>query len=88
MKPDGFGDSEWQRISLGQALRSQRARRRWQQVLGVALLLAGYVCLAVPADTPGDWLLLRVAGGFLLLFAGFAVAIGPLVSAILGTDHE
>ena len=48
------------------------------------LLLVGYVCLAVPAETPSEWLLLRVVGGFVLLFVGFAVAIGPTVTALLG----
>jgi hypothetical protein len=40
--------------------------------------------LAVTADTDTGWLLVRVVGGFGLLFAGFAVAIGPLVASIFG----
>ncbi len=88
MKPDEPHDSEWQRFSVRHALRQRRLRRRWQQALGVLLLLAGYACLAVPASTAGEWLLLRVVGGFVLLFVGFAVAIGPLLSALLGTEHD
>lgn len=86
MPPD-FEDSPYTRTSLHRALRTRRLRRRWQQFAGILLLLAGYMCLAVSADTPSDWLLLRVAGGFGLLFAGFVVAIGPTVTAILG-DHD
>ena len=51
---------------------------------GLLLLLVGYVCLAVPAETSSEWLLLRVVGGFVLLFVGFSVAIGPTVTALLG----
>ncbi len=87
MSPQQADDGAGQDARLHQLLRLKRARRRWQQLLGVALLLAGYACLAAPAGTPGDWLLIRVAGGFVLLFVGFAVAIGPLMSALLGDDH-
>jgi len=54
---------------------------------GLLLLLAGYASLAVSADTASEWLLLRVVGGFVLLFVGFTVAIGPTVAALLG-DHD
>ena len=67
--------------------RRRRMCRRWQQVAGLLLLLAGYASLAVSADTASQWLLLRVVGGFVLLFVGFAVAIGPTVAALLG-DHD
>ena len=62
-------------------------RRRWQQLAGILMLLAGYMSLAVSADSATEWLLLRVVGGFVLLFVGFAVAIGPTVAALLG-DHD
>ena len=80
--PQDFQDSAYARTSLHQALRTRR-----QQVVGLLLLLAGYASLAVSADTASEWLLLRVVGGFVLLFVGFAVAIGPTVAALLG-DHD
>ncbi|HCE29273.1 MAG TPA: hypothetical protein DET46_11445 [Comamonadaceae bacterium] len=85
--PQDFEDSAYHRTSLHRALHARKLRRRWQQFAGILMLLAGYMCLAVSADTPSEWLLLRVAGGFGLLFAGFVVAIGPTVAAILG-DHD
>ncbi len=86
MPPD-FEDSAYARASLHRALKVRKQRRRWQQLIGVLLLLAGYASLAVSADTASEWLLLRVVGGFVLLFVGFSVAIGPTVAALLG-DHD
>ena len=86
MPPD-FEDSAYARASLHRALHTRKMRRRWQQAIGILLLLAGYMSLAVSSDTASEWLLLRVVGGFCLLFAGFVVAIGPTVAAILG-DHD
>jgi uncharacterized membrane protein HdeD (DUF308 family) len=83
MKSD-FEPSEFARSTFGQLAKRKKARRRGQQILGVLMLLAGYMCLAVTADTATDWLLLRVVGGFGLLFAGFAVAIDPIISSIFG----
>ena len=85
--PQDFEDSAYTRASLHRALRTRKQRRRWQQVVGLLLLLAGYASLAVSADTASEWLLLRVVGGFVLLFVGFTVAIGPIVAALLG-DHD
>ena len=86
--PQDFQDSAYARTSLHRALRTRKQRRRWQQVVGLLLLLlAGYASLAVSADTASEWLLLRVVGGFVLLFVGFTVAIGPTVAALLG-DHD
>ena len=68
-------------------LRTRAARRRTQQLVGLLLLMAGYICLAIHSDSASDWLLLRVAAGFMLLFAGFAVAIGPTVSSLL-SGHD
>ncbi len=86
MPPD-FEDSAYARASLHRALKVRKQRRRWQQLIGILLLLAGYASLAVSADTASEWLLLRVVGGFVLLFVGFFVAIGPTVAALLG-DHD
>ena len=61
---------------------ARKQRRRWQQVVGLLLLLAGYASLAVSADTASEWLLLR-GRGFVLLFVGFAVAIVSPVAALL-----
>lgn len=85
--PQDFEDSAYARAALHRALRTRKMRRRWQQLVGILLLLAGYMSLAVSVDTASEWLLLRVVGGFCLLFAGFVVAIGPTVAAILG-DHD
>ena len=85
--PQDFEDSAYTRASRHRALRARKQRRRWQQVVGLLLLLAGYASLAVSADTASEWLLLRVVGGFVLLFVGFTVAIGPTVAALLG-DHD
>ena len=85
--PQDFQDSAYAGTSLHCALRTRKQRRRWQQVVGLLLLLAGYASLAVSADTASEWLLLRVVGGFVLLFVGFTVAIGPTVAALLG-DHD
>lgn len=82
-----FEDSAYARAARQRALRKQKLRKRWQQTAGIALLMAGYACLAVPADTASSWLMLRVVGGFVLLFAGFVVAIGPTVSALMG-NHD
>ena len=43
--------------------------------------------LALEIISATEWLLLRVVGGFVLLFVGFAVAIGPTVAGLLG-DHD
>lgn len=85
--PQDFEDSAYARASLHRALHSRKMRRRWQQAIGILLLLAGYVSLAVSADSATEWLLLRVVGGFALLFVGFAVAIGPTVAGLLG-NHD
>ncbi len=81
-----FEDSAYARAALQRALGTQKTRRRWQQLAGIVLLLAGYACLAVPAETPYEWLMLRVVCGFGLLFAGFVVAIEPTVTALIGDD--
>lgn len=63
----------------------QRVRRgRLNALLGIALLLCGYALLAIDPDTPQDWVLLRVATGFGLLFIGFALAILPWLHRISG----
>ena len=85
--PQDFEDSAYARASLHRALHVRKMRRRWQQLVGILLLLAGYMSLAVSGDSATEWLLLRVVGGFVLLFVGFAVAIGPTVAALLG-DHD
>lgn len=85
--PQDFEDSAYARVSLHRALHARKMRRRWQQLVGILLLLAGYMSLAVSADSATEWLLLRVVGGFVLLFVGFAVAIGPTVAGLLG-DHD
>ena len=85
--PQDFEDSAYARASLHRALHVRKMRRRWQQLVGILLLLAGYMSLAVSGDSATEWLLLRVVGGFVLLFVGFAVAIGPTVAGLLG-DHD
>ena len=82
--PQDFEDSAYARASLHRALHVRKMRRRWQQLVGILLLLAGYMSLAVSGDSATEWLLLRVVGGFVLLFVGFVVAIGPTVAGLLG----
>ena len=51
-----FEDSAYARAAMQRALKTQKTRRRWQQLAGVVLLLLGYACLAVPAGWGWDWL--------------------------------
>ena len=62
-------------------------RRRWQQLVGILLLLAGHMSPAVSADSATEWLLLRVVGGFVLLFVGFAVPLAHGWPVFAG-DHD
>lgn len=86
MKPD-FNTTDFAETTFGQVAKRRKSRRRGQQVVGILMLMAGYMSLAVTADTDSGWLLIRVVGGFGLLFAGFGVAIGPVVASIFG-DHD
>lgn len=67
LMPTDFDDSAHLRDRQARSLRSRAARKRMQQVVGLMLLLVGYVCLAVPAETPSEWLLLRVVLELLLV---------------------
>ena len=67
--------------------RKARARRRIKEVIGVLILLSGYALLAVSPDTPSDWLLFRVIGGFVALLLGFGLAILPIVARAVGGDE-
>ncbi|MDO9200030.1 MAG: hypothetical protein Q8K87_16540 [Hydrogenophaga sp.] len=87
MKSD-FHQTDFAETTFGQVAKRRKSKRRGQQIAGVLMLMAGYMSLAVTADTDSGWLLIRVVGGFALLFAGFAVAIGPLISSILGTHDQ
>lgn len=60
----------------------RKSKRRGQQLLGILMLMLGYMSLAVTADTDTMWLLFRVVAGFALLFVGFALAIGPIIASI------
>lgn len=62
--------------------RRNALRERGMQYLGGALLLSGYALLAVSPETPTEWVLLRVAFGFGLLFGGFGLAIMPWLSRV------
>ena len=62
--------------------RRKSLRDRSMVYVGIGLLLAGYALLAVSPDTPTEWVLLRVSGGFALLFTGFGLAIVPWLSRI------
>lgn len=83
----GRHNTDFSETTFGQVAKRRKSKRRGKQLVGLLMLAAGYMCLAVTADTASMWLLVRVVGGFVLLFAGFAVAIGPLIASILG-DHE
>lgn len=56
-------------------------------VFGLCLLLVGYTLLAVTPDTPSDWVLIRVAAGFALLFIGFGLAILPWLTRKIDDDQ-
>lgn len=62
--------------------RRQAMRARGLQLLGIGLLLAGYAVLAVSPETPSEWVLVRVAAGFGLLFFGFGLAVMPWLSRV------
>lgn len=64
-----------------------RSRQRVMELIGLLILLSGYALLAVSPDTPSDWLLIRVAGGFAALFAGFGLAIMPILTRVTGGDE-
>lgn len=76
-------------LAVRSRIKRQRERRqRAQQVIGVLLLLAGYASLAVSPDTPSDRVLLRVAAGFGLLLAGFALAILPILTRFSRSNDD
>lgn len=85
-KPGEF-NTDFAETPFGLVARRRSAKRRVQKWVGILMLMSGYMSLAVSADTASDWLLIRVVGGFALLFTGFAVAISPIVASILG-DHD
>ncbi|MEN9844564.1 MAG: hypothetical protein RLZZ612_2393 [Pseudomonadota bacterium] len=82
-----FGDSIQTESRFQYALARKKTRQRWQRAVGVLMLLAGYMSLAITPDVASEWLLVRIVVGFGLLFGGFAVSIGPWVAAIFG-DHD
>ncbi len=61
--------------------------RRIRSVAGLASLFLGYALLAVSPDTPADWLVARVVLGFVCLFAGFVLAVVPLLNRSVGDDR-
>jgi len=83
----GYTQTDFAETPFGLVARRRSAKRRVQKWVGILMLMSGYMSLAVSADTASDWLLIRVVGGFALLFTGFAVAISPIVASILG-DHD
>lgn len=83
----GAHNTDFAETTFGLVAKRRNTKRRVQKWLGILMLLCGYMSLAVSADTASDWLLIRVVGGFALLFTGFAVAISPIVASILG-DHD
>lgn len=82
-----FGNSTQAEIRFQHALARRKARKRMQRMVGILMLLAGYMSLAISPDTATEWLLVRIVIGFGLLFGGFAVSIGPWVAAVFG-DHD
>ena len=83
----GRHDVDFAETTFGQVAKRRKSKRRGQPLIGILMLMLGYMSLAVTADTDTGWLLFRVVAGFALLFAGFAVAIGPLIASIFG-DHD
>jgi hypothetical protein len=66
--------------------RARSIRKRVTIAIGLLILMAGYALLAVSPDTASEWVLVRVFGGFALLFIGFSVAVLPLLSRLSGGD--
>jgi uncharacterized membrane protein len=62
-------------------------RRRFKEMLGLLILLAGYLLLAVSPDTPSDWVAARVVVGFFALFAGFGLAILPILTRLTSVEE-
>lgn len=83
----GRQGADFAETAFGQAAKRRKSKQRGRQLVGVLMLAAGYMSLAVTADATSVWLLVRVVGGFALLFVGFAVLIGPFIASIFG-DHE
>ncbi|NDP40266.1 MAG: hypothetical protein GZ093_16220 [Rhodoferax sp.] len=79
-----MGDTNFDQLRT--RYRARTTRRRLTIIIGLLLLLAGYALLAVSPDTPSEWVLLRVAAGFGLLFVGFGVAVLPILTRITGGD--
>ncbi len=79
MKPD-FEHTEFAETSFAPTARQRKPKRRGRLVLGVLLLLAGYMSLAVTVDADTGWLWLRVLTGFVLLAGGLVLLIAPLAS--------
>jgi hypothetical protein len=79
-----FNDREDSMLTRREA---KASRRRLKSILGFFLLLAGYALLAISPDTPGEWVLIRVAVGFGLLFIGFGFAIMPWIARISGGEE-
>lgn len=71
-----------------QARRHRRkvVRQRITTAVGLCILLTGYALLAVSPETASHWVLIRVTSGFVFLFVGFAVAVLPILSRLLGSD--
>lgn len=82
-----FSDSTQTESRFQYALARRKTRKRLQRIIGILMLLAGYMSLAISPDTATEWLLARIVVGFGLLFGGFAVSIGPWVAAVFG-DHD
>lgn len=61
--------------------------QRIREVIGILILFSGYALLAVSPDTPSDWLMVRVVAGFCALFAGFGLAILPILTRAVGGDE-
>ena len=79
-------DSSFQ-DQLNYRYQAKVVRRRFTVVIGLCILLAGYILLAVSPDTPTEWALVRVMLGFAFLFIGFAIAVLPLISRLTGSDE-
>jgi|GEM_PF-6506940 len=66
----------------------RRGPRLRRYAPGVAMLLLGYLTLAIPPETATEQVMLRVVVGFALLFIGFLITFWPLASAFLFPEDE
>ena len=60
--------------------RARNSRRRVYVVIGLLLIVAGYLLMAVGPASSSDWVLFRVMAGLACIVVGFGMAVLPLLA--------